>query len=470
MGKLKPIGSEKLQGYEKISRIMEIARYKESLPNSMNETTSNNYNIVLSDGNTYHIDKEKNGYVLKKTISEGKTDYLEPMKNRKFYSSYSQALKRLNLLIKEVNSKYGHDGHISLFNEDKKFVLRTPKPTEDDAPELDTQTEMPSTPPPPTGDSEMPTMPSGETEPTEPEPPIDDMGDETDDLGDEEDNTDGPTSDDEDDEEEGGGPVSFKTIQKLTGKLGQKLRKLNQGEEPISADDTKYVINSILSALDLSVLSDEDMEEIIGRLEDSEFESDDETDEPSDDTDGGMPEDEEEPSDDEELPDDGELPEMEMKEYETNEYIEGMTDGKYDLGFSNKPEYPKRKSYFGSLKNKMGDMMEDSELEGVSNIFDSVFSESKVDNIIKSYFVETEEEKKFIQEQKQNRFLNQKVKKVKTMKEVQKLSESYVQETKCSKFLDRYERAKFIGKTNKHNLVFEVNGKQYKITPEGAIL
>jgi hypothetical protein len=275
----------------------------------------------------------------------------------------------------------------------------------------------------------------------------------------------GEPSDDED------GVVSFKAIQKLTGKLAQKLRKLNQGEEPISADDTKYVLNSILSALDLSVLTDEDMEDIISKLEDSELESDDETEEPSDDEDYQMPDDEDAPP----PPSDEELPEYEMSEEETNEYIEGMIGGDYDLGFKKEPKevnIPKAiaSSYAKEARNQLGDMLESDDLDGVEGIFDSVFSESKVDNIIKSYFVETDSEKKFIQEQKQKKFLTEKVKKVKIMREVRNLSETFQQENISSKFLDRYSKANFVGKTNKKNLVFEVNGKQYKITPHGAIL
>ena len=143
----------------------------------------------------------------------------------------------------------------------------------------------------PTGDE----MPMGE--PTGDEMPIDEpTADEM------------PMGDDDMGEPEDDDIVSFKTIQKLTGKLGQKLRKINQSEEPITADDTKYVINSILSALDLSVLSDEDMEEIIGRLEDSEIESSDSYDEPGKDSDDAESSDEiEEP-----MP---EIPEGEMSEY-----------------------------------------------------------------------------------------------------------------------------------------------------------
>ena len=39
MADLKPIGSERLQGQEKINRILEISRYKEITPSNINETS-----------------------------------------------------------------------------------------------------------------------------------------------------------------------------------------------------------------------------------------------------------------------------------------------------------------------------------------------------------------------------------------------------------------------------------------------
>jgi hypothetical protein len=177
---------------------------------------------------------------------------------------------------------------------------------------------------------------------------------------------------------------------------------------------------------------------------------------------------------------DEELPEMEMYEEENDEQWEGTMAGEYDLGFSGKPKKSEAKEmnynnfvknqYASQIKKKMGDMMEDEDIDGVGRIFDSIFSESKVDSIIKSYFVKTDSEKKFIQEQNQKKFLTEKAKKVKIMREIKTLSESFQQESISSKFLDRYTKAKFVGKTNKKNLVFEVNGKQYKITPDGAVL
>ena len=83
MSKIKPIGSEKLQGIEKLQRIMEIARYKEAIPNSINETSSIDYRITLADGNTYEIVKERLGYIIKKQINESTSDYIDVIKNRK---------------------------------------------------------------------------------------------------------------------------------------------------------------------------------------------------------------------------------------------------------------------------------------------------------------------------------------------------------------------------------------------------
>jgi hypothetical protein len=70
MADLKPIGSERLQGQEKLNRILEIARYKENIPSNINETSRVEFERVLSDGNHYEIVKEKSGYVIKKKVNE----------------------------------------------------------------------------------------------------------------------------------------------------------------------------------------------------------------------------------------------------------------------------------------------------------------------------------------------------------------------------------------------------------------
>ena len=70
MGKLKPIGSEKLTGDDKIKRILQIAKYNEVPVANINETEKREYTLGLADGNNYEIVKEKLGYIIKRTISK----------------------------------------------------------------------------------------------------------------------------------------------------------------------------------------------------------------------------------------------------------------------------------------------------------------------------------------------------------------------------------------------------------------
>ena len=120
MGGIKPIGSEKLEGMDKIKRIMEIARYNENIPQAVNETKSTEYSINFADGNTYRIEKERQGYIIKVAINESDSEYIDNIKSRKYYPSYSQALKRLNLMAKEINVLHENEEGISLIGEQKK--------------------------------------------------------------------------------------------------------------------------------------------------------------------------------------------------------------------------------------------------------------------------------------------------------------------------------------------------------------
>ena len=159
MGDLKPLGSEKLTGQEKIKRIMEIARFNEVIPSNMNETARSEYSISLADGNKYEIVKERQGYIIKKTISESQSEYIEPMKNRKYYTSYSQAFKRLNLVAGEINRLNENEEGVSLFGEQKKFTLKTPKPEPAPAPAAEVPAAPPAVPSPelpPSPNEEMP--------------------------------------------------------------------------------------------------------------------------------------------------------------------------------------------------------------------------------------------------------------------------------------------------------------------------
>ena len=408
MADLKPIGSEKLQGAEKIARIMEIARYGEVPKQEINVNETTDYTRVLADGNVYGIVKERNGYIVKKGIDESTLDYIDPMKNRKYHSSYSQALKKLNLIAGELNRVNENEQGTELFGEQKKFVLKTPTSSAPapapvapaPAPEMPAPSpEMPA--PSPMGDEEMP------------EPPSDDMMPDDMDM-------DEPMADPMGGEGEGDeGPVTLKQVQKLTGKLGQKLRAY-ASEQEMTSEDVKYVLNSILSAVDLNLLDETDKEDILSRFEEEE---------------GG-----EEGSSYDEIG-------MEPTEPDTSDL---------DMGgeVTAEPEVGESDGY----KSK------------INAIMDGMFTESKVDKILSKYFVETPEEKKINESKKVQTYIKKKINKVNVMEEVKNLSETIEQELTSEFILRENENAKFVGKTNLKNLIFENEGKQIKVSPKGEIL
>jgi hypothetical protein len=416
MGDLKPIGSEKLQGQDKLKRIMEIARFNETIPTTINETARTEFNRTLSDGNNYEIVKERQGYIIKKTISESETDYIEPMKNRKYYSSYSQALKRLNLVAGELNRINENEEGTSMFGEQKRFTLKTPKPKAVEAP---VEAAAPPMAPPPVPSPELPASPVGDEE-MDLEMGAEEIGPE----GDMEMDADVDMEMDGGDDEQ----VTFKTIQKLTGKLTQKIRTLDN-QEGMTSEDIKYVINMVISSLDLKSLSEEDKEDIMDKLEGQE------EDLGGDDMDG------------EDLTDDSEVEDIQAD-------MDIPMEGEMEEG--------------GYYENE--DMEEEDMDYGNGAIIDSIFGESKVDKVISKYF---EVSKKEIVEGRE-RVAKKKLGRIadvrKQMSEVIKLSETIEQELSSQKFLNENFSAKIVGKTNKQNLVFENKGKQVKITPEGQIL
>jgi hypothetical protein len=415
MGKLKPIGSEKLTGDAKIKRIMEIARYNENTPSSLNETSRTEYGLDLADGNNYQIIKERQGYIIKRTISESQTEYIEPMKNRKYYSSYSQALKRLNLLAGEINRLNENEEGVSLFGEQKKFVLKTPKPAAPDAGEIPAPPMAPPPVPqpelPPSPDAGMPADLGGEDMGGE------DMGGEAMPGGEEMDiDIEGgeeiPVDQEPSDKEE---RVSFRTIQKLTGKLTQKIRVLDN-EEGMTSENIKYVINMVLSSLDLKSLSEEDKEDIISKFEeDSEdLEGDDF---------GG-----------EDLTDDSEV-----EDIQSDMDVEIPVD--QEMG----------ENYNGA-------------------IIDSIFGESKIDKVLSKYFEYSKKEIMESQENKLRRKESAKRRANSKMKIVSNLCETKEQQLASQRFLEENSSFVFVGKTNKSNLVFENKNRQIKITPNGRVL
>ena len=510
MGGLRPIGSEKLEGMDKIRRIMEIARYNESIPQPVNEDKKTEYTAELADGKTYTIVRERLGYIIKESYDGLENEYIEPIQNRKYFPSYSQALKKLNLMAKDFNQMYGNEEGMSLFTEQKKkFKLKLPgkkkaEPTGDEGalppPEpVAAPAPMPAAPPmDDMGGAGMPPPDAGAVGGEEglPPPPMDDMGGEglppppdmsatggeeglppppMDDMGDDELQPPIDDMDDEEESEDGGkskkeGGTTFKVIQKLTGKLAQRIRKYNS-EDDMDPNDVKYIINSILSALDVDLLDDDDLEEIISRLEgDFDEEGDEE---------------EDEDIEDEEVSDE-ELPEPAFDEEEEEGALPppppaGGEMTEYDLGematLGDAINHRVKSEMAQGLKDMTGEWGEEHTRRGAreprhtyNHFSHGTFGESKVDKIISQYF--TTQKKEIISEEKKK---IQKIEKYEKLKEtnymnVKNLSESIRQERMALKYMEKNPVSVLVGKTNKGNLVFKEGVINTKITINGLVI
>lgn len=401
MADLKPLGSEKLEGQEQISRILEISNYG-SKPTTLSENKNSkaDYSIQMADGKYYGIVKEKTGYVVKVGISESELDYNEPMQNRKHYKSFSQAMKKVNLIAGELNRIHENTQGVNIIGEQKKFVLKTPEPKVD----VDIDVDEPSIEPEADLDMDVDMDVDMDSEES-----VDDLDMDLD-LDDTEEEVEVEVEDEE---------SSFKVIQKLTGKIGQKLRTYDKNQG-LSSEDIKYVLNSIISAVELDKLSEEDKEDILANFEEDETDYD-----------------------------------MEGEVDIDVESGDDELDLDLDLDMDMDMEEPE------------GEMAEG---DSMKSMVDEIFGESKVDKVLEKYFVVTDGEKKITESKKIKKFLAEKVNTISVKKEIKRLSESIEQELTSEFILKENTNIKFLGKTNKGNLIFESGKKQFKVTSKGELL
>ncbi len=275
----------------------------------INENTSLSELELIKKGPNnviYGIVRENHKYFIKTTnktygkiVSED-FNYIGGLQNKfsEAYNSYAAATKQLNLKFDMLNESLGINTHTNILESDGVragfgFVveeeeieegnafsgaLAKAKEEGKDEFEVDGKTYKVDEAESKLEEEEIeeqksvlkvdaPTPPPAEPAMEEPVEDEVDMGDE-DELDMEEPSMDmeEPSMDDEGDDEED----STKKIQKLTGKIGQAIRELDEPD----AELEKYVINSIISALHLDQFSDEDIEDIISKLEREDEEDD----------------------------------------------------------------------------------------------------------------------------------------------------------------------------------------------------
>jgi hypothetical protein len=268
--KIKPTG---LKGNDKIQRIQNLM----GRMNSLNESVSNSsleHVKYGADGTAYAIVRESHTYFIKTSDKKDQNlivddfEYIGGLQNKmsESYKSYEEALKHLNMKFKNLNESYGIRENIDLFRSDllteapKKGEVMMDEQEEEtkfklkvDAPEVapvEMAAELPST------DMANDTSMDVSTEiPTE-EPAETETPEETE------------ISSDESETEEESGDLE-KDIQRLTGKIGQKMRELDEPNPELE----KYVINSIMSALDVDSMDEDFKEDLISKLEGEDEES-----------------------------------------------------------------------------------------------------------------------------------------------------------------------------------------------------
>ena len=116
-----------------------------------------------------------------------------------------------------------------------------------------------------------------------------------------------------------------------------------------------------------------------------------------------------------------------------------------------KKDYPKFSEFVGF--NDDGEIEEDKYTKKAKEMFEDIFSESKVENVLRKYFTLDESEKK-----------------KSISSEIRKNSENIVQEVKAKKIIEKYPSAKLLGKNKKNVLIFEINGSKLGVTKSGKVI
>jgi len=278
---MKNYNPKSLKGQDKLNRIKDLMGRMSTL----NESTSHSELELIKkgpNGIVYGIVRENHDYFIKTSNKNSGSllaedfNYIGGLQNKfdERYKSYSEALKQLNLKFDMLNESYGIEKNTNLFESDGVafgggtgfgFVMEEDEDEEDEKEvisdsdeDIEEQKKVLKVDAPKTEEpveDEVDVDMSGDSAEIDME--MDDEGDdmEMDDMGSEEGELD---TEDED----------TKKIQKYTGKIGQMLRDMDEADPELE----KYVINSIISALHLDEMDEDDKEDIIAKIEGEEEE------------------------------------------------------------------------------------------------------------------------------------------------------------------------------------------------------
>ena len=284
------INPKTLKGQDKLNRMLDLM----GKMNTLNESKSySELELVKKgpNGIVYGIVRENHDYFIKTSNkTSGKFlaedfSYVGGLQNKydERYNSYAESIKHLNMKFDMLNESYGIDSNTNIFESDgvafgggTGFGFVMEEDDEDDE-KNEEKKEIISD-----ADADLEEQkkvlkvdtPKAE-EPVEDEVDVDMGGDIADVEFDEETEEGGDEFGDEGmEDEEGDEDGDTKKIQKYTGKIGQMLRDMGEAD----LDLEKYVINSIISAMHLDEMDEEDKEDIIEKIESGDEEEGDDFD------------------------------------------------------------------------------------------------------------------------------------------------------------------------------------------------
>ena len=227
---------------DRLKRVQELAGIKPNYESKKGTLSTVKYTTIGADGKTYGIVQEGGIFFIKNTteqvINESTLNYINGLVNKTDYKykSYPEALRNLNFMMIDLNESV-----IERLDKDLGVDEEVPEqeaPVDSNPPvEAEPQSE-PATEP--EVNPEIPNEPvNTETPAPEQEAPV---------------NNDGLADDDSDLEDPADG--GNESIDHYVGKLTSIIR--NTGEEDMSEDRMKSIMNSIISALPLNRMSPEE--------------------------------------------------------------------------------------------------------------------------------------------------------------------------------------------------------------------
>ena len=148
-------------------------------------------------------------------------------------------------------------------------------------------------------------------------------------------------------------------------------------------------------------------------------------------------------------------------------FVKDIFDMEEQENIDDVEDYPRHRPR-GPRKIKDHRMSDDHAIH-MEDMIEGMFSESKVDNILKKYF-KIDERERVLTEEKKKKQITESDKNKKTVQRIKSLSESVSQEISSTKIITKYPKAKLLGKNKNSNLVFEYNNKTLRVTPKGSIL